>query len=76
MVVRVVEVDDVDAIETQTFEALGQRPPDPVAGEVPDAPVRGGHGVAVVVESFDPRQRLQEPPHLGRDEEVAAGPGP
>ena len=49
VVVRIVEVDDVDPVEAEALQALRERASDPVAAEVPAAAVRGGNGEPVVV---------------------------
>jgi hypothetical protein len=47
VVVRVVEVDDVDPVEAEPFQAGLQAAAYAVGAEVPDAAVCGGHGEAV-----------------------------
>jgi hypothetical protein len=72
VLVRVVQVDDVEMVEAQPVEALGERAEDPVAAEVEDAAVRRGHDEPLVVEPFDPVHGFEHATHLGRDHPFVA----
>ncbi len=67
MVVRIVEIDDVDPVEAKAFQALRERASNPVAGEVPAAAVGCGNDEAVVVETRHDVQRIERTADLGRE---------
>lgn len=78
MVVRIVQVDDVDAVEAEAPQAVLQGPAHPVGAEVPPPAVRHRDGEPVVQPSLlgiPARQRVEDPPDLGGEGVRGAGPG-
>ena len=62
------EVGDVERVKPQALQTAFHRAQDPVAREIPFAPVRGGHREAAVISlpcAF--RRGHQDPSHLGRE---------
>lgn len=74
VVVGIVQVEDVDVVESQPLEARIDRVEDPVATEVPFAAGRGWNDESVVVQLAGPLGRGDEQPtDLRRDDVVIAG---
>ena len=73
VIVGIVEVDDVDVVDTQPLQARVERAQDPVPAEVPLPPGRGRNDEAVVVEFVGAiGGRHEQPAHFGRDHVVVA----
>ena len=70
MVVGIVDQHDVDPVQPQPLQALLQRPPHAVAGEVPDPLGRRAVGEPLGVGGLARGQRADQPPDLGGDDEA------
>jgi hypothetical protein len=71
VLVGIVDEQDVDAVQAKALEARRDRAQDAVAAVVAPAPVRRGHGEALVVVAGHLGDRLEQPSDLrGQDELV------
>jgi hypothetical protein len=71
-IIRVMQVDDVDAVHTQPLQALGKAAAHTIRREVPDpGEVIRDRETAGIVRSRGRWIRPDEPAHLGREDELA-----